>query len=436
MSEDPLTSPERIQDKFDVTFSEIADELPEVDAAREKLFATCKELIANYSVEQQFFESKARTLFFIAIAQQKEVLAADQEATEQAEDAQVTKDLMSLLVTSNKRDGYVEQLMQHDVPVSGEQVSDLGKVYEEFTDKATTQALEELMDELLSPLREHLGHGEGHPENPWRLAVIDIGYTSNQEEDYRVLGYSDEEGRRLTENAERFKTVGRNPHAGATHGWIEKVDGKTVLALPKPVADTILSGEESAKEHIGTLLHEYAHFQTCNLMVSDTLGSLAEERKADLISGDKGYPVLERFTEADLYIVSGVNLPAMILEHSHDESAGPFWTDVAKKIGLPRMLIMGSLMHDSFYPVSEHAATRVIKFYGGLDGFVRDMYEENLSDPDANAAMQQRMQPHIEWMKSVMAVPETYEAYHKFYQAEGMAFMIELLAEKALATEQ
>ncbi len=209
------------------------------------------------------------------------------------------------------------------------------EAYEKFANRDLTQKLKAAIQAgLFSPVDDKLG--DEHEQVPYEVYVIDFGFLDEKVwEKYASLELSDAEKQRLADNALQFQTEGHMAYAGRTEGWMVPVDGTIVLALPTPVALTLLSERDSelADEARKTVLHEYAHTQGCLSCDGHAsfIGSLAEEARADLLADDDGYPDIKHFMEVDLYLVSGQVMTHVIEDHAGDNDPGAFWAEIGRK---------------------------------------------------------------------------------------------------------
>lgn len=422
------------EEAFNVALSDL--QLPELEEDRQALEESAKKLIERHGITPELFDA-AHSVFFAAAAQRFMQLERRKEniPPAQYDEEMAFIDNAVAMLAWDKQADFGDKKLQIDTERANE--SPKKEAYEKFANPDLTHQLKAAIQEgLFSPVDDKLD--DDHEQVPYEVYVIDFGFLDEKVcEKYAPLGLSNAEKQRLADNAVRFQTEGQMAYAGRTEGWMVPVDGQLVLAIPTPVAIALLHGQDGDLKNGAhkTLLHEYAHTQGCLSCDGHAsfIGSMAEEARADFLADDDGYPDIKHFMEVDLYLVSGEVMTHIIQDYAGDNDPGAFWAEIGRKFGLQTMLELGltvpqSLLNEDVRPLQAQAN----KHLGGFDGIVQRIYEQNLQDPALEAAMNERLAPHIAWFADMLTTaPEQAKNWSQFWHAKGMGFIVNLLESRA-----
>lgn len=423
---------------FTATLDTISQGIPELRDDHEMIVAAGRELIRQHGLVAELFDA-GHTVFFAALAQRYGRLKQNNTGGNEgasARDADFIHAATTMLAW-DKQANFDEVKHQIDTDVAGETPGKERRVYEQFTDTELTQRLTDAIDNgLFAEAQAKMGIKPGE-EATYDLFVLDIGFVYDDPAwaPYIDLGIDDVERRRLAESAETFREQGRMFSAGRSKGWVVPLDGRHVLALPKPVALAVIDGEGELREgNLKTVAHEFVHTQG-DFTLDDqkmSYGALVEERRADIASDSKHYPAVEQFIDTDLYLASGHVLSYTVEEHIADKDPGAFWLQVAADFGLQRTLELGLTVPTSFVDKAVRPLqASVSEYLGGMDGIVHRAYEDNLRDPQQAAAMNERIQPHVDWYAEMSTNhPDEAEAWSQWCRKIGLGFMIGVIEEK------
>ncbi|HSW74698.1 MAG TPA: hypothetical protein VLG16_02390 [Candidatus Saccharimonadales bacterium] len=402
---------------FSYCLTDLANQLLELQPELEDIEKSGHELIQRHNLVGMPF-NKAQTVFFAGIAQRLLLLrrsdTPDNASQYQAEMCFID-DAVTMLEVSSLED-------------SNDETERAREIYDRYTDRDLTERVKAFIDgDFFDPVKHNLP--PDHQEIPYDLHVLDIGFDIDHPA-WDFYDFDDAEKRRLADQAQRFDSETQK-FASLCPAWAEPVGDKYILAINNPLALKMLA--DPASDEAMVVLHEFAHAQTCEFNL-DLIGGTVEERAADVIAGTEHYPDIERFMDVDLYIVTGHSLTALIRKFAGHKDPDNFWAATAEKFGLQQTLELGLATTGTFIEANNNPTqTRIHNHIGGLDGIIRRAYYKNCQDPARKMEMDKRMMPHTQWLANLIVVePNIYEAYKQYYGDEGMHFMLDLLAERAL----
>ncbi|MBP9852583.1 hypothetical protein KBC77_01205 [Candidatus Saccharibacteria bacterium] len=134
--------------------------------------------------------------------------------------------------------------------------------------------------------------------------------------------------------------------------------------IKKAGAEGVDSLTDDQKRSLATMQHEYGHTaKTMMIGARHQLGRLLEERKAELISGDKhGYQDIKYFF-MDMSMVNGVDVVNDSLANAlrQDDPISAFTIDASTKIGL-RNTLLSFALHPTPYDKNPDIADKFVQF--------------------------------------------------------------------------
>jgi hypothetical protein len=425
----------------------------------ERVFSTASGIAEAIGVDDDFFEDASNVILFNAVADSW--ISLEDSSNEHNEHSRNSRERSMLqdvaLMIAGQKCEFVRSL--HDAGVSGSEVfvdietniTPEKKNLNEFFDSLVNQELSREVAEVLSDFsegsfldnqRKMLGVAEGN-EKSFTVRVLNFGsdeyelkqvgalpeepefpkFSSEQTEEEKLIERRKgevwdawkQEAHRITEpvsNAtteynERFKEkFGPMPPA-----WVEKKsDGSTELVLMAHQALAvinsttgkdmpILSDADSLERLLAYTRHEYAHTQKDLTRGEHTqLGLILEERKAELVSGDKqGYVDVKLFLR-DMEMVTDHKILNTLEESlQEDDSLAHFLARSTHDIGLRDTLmfmIAKPIPYESnpdsqkYFP--DFGCFRTSKDVSGLDAIIR-MSAESMPEEVMKARVAERV---------------------------------------------
>ena len=380
----------------------IADGTPpeQVESRKHEIQEKTTELAGWLELDENFFEKPANTVLLASVADsllqsEKSDDSPDRKEKQQA----VLQDIAYMLcgpASARVASESAQDMVLRDRYVSEQEDKndkEVDEFYESITDHELTSAVDALLrdrgeNSFLASQREALGiNGE---EKPFTVRVITAGdevdmfrahiqikpvfpdWKQNMNEAERKIFQEEsdsaisliEQNRKQTQalqdNLEayeaRFKeefgpmpiaAVVKNKNTGKNELTIRAPHALAMLKYLTPGAEMPADEQERHDiEGIGAIIrHEYGHTQKImTIGAHDQLGLILEERKAEMVSGDKhGYQDV-KFLFDDIGAASGVSVVEMLRNSLKEEdSISAFVCAAASGIGLRNTLLLMSL---------------------------------------------------------------------------------------------
>jgi len=382
----------------------------------ERVTAVAASMAESMQLAGSFFEKPSRSVLLIAIAdswdenEQKSIHATPEARDRLVSEREMLVDFACML--GGKHAAEVRDIGDHSTHFLDRYIEAVDEKddrdQEAFLEKKTdTQLSKEVQDILaqygagsfLERQRSMLGI---HPQNeqPFVVRVLNMaddidfhvahvqekpifpdwrpGHTEEEKQQYfeesdaasAVHEANKSERQPFIDNLERYrelfgKKLGDLPPAfchvkegQVTTLYLRATQGKAIL---KYHGTGRLPSDEIARDDVESVLaiirHEYAHTQKqLTLGVHSQIGMCAEERKAELVSGNRGGYNDIKYLFQDLMLATGVDM-LKVLENSlkEDDAASAFVLQGARQMGLRNILLLTALKPLPYEMYPEHA---------------------------------------------------------------------------------
>ncbi len=440
---------------YEAALGSLANELPEVEKDRGLIGEAAKTLVAEFGIQPNLFQDQAHVLFFTAIAQRfgrLEASKADLEVGVYTREKEFIGDAVTLLAL-DKSDHFesTKELIDSDEVASSN--VDRTNVYERFTNKEVSAELREAIDQkgLLDGVRLRLGITPDN-EDSFEVRVLNIGSditafgmmpiisdelsSKNYNDPAWAEHFADFEAYKTWEagfvkNGDRFKSE-LNMEGSIPMAWMTVIDGKKTLNIPIAFAEKMLHKDdvvnhqydeaENARD-VAVLEHEYTHTQGGLILDNDVyFGTPFEERRAEWFSNDRqGYQDIKGFF-LDFIHVTGVNIFKMLEAHPKGGEASEFYTELASKIGLQRVLEVAIMPPRAYVDDTRQIQKHVAENLGSFDNITKALYADMVKqgkEGEVNARLD-------EWAQSLLDKPHDFWIEHR-KGAFGLNFITDKL---------
>lgn len=455
----PAVSHESASDIFghtvDAHINMFGQDIPEIAEKREQILRGAIEIDREFAFTPEFLKDGTRAFLFMAIAARYGEL---EESKEHVADYMAQKEFIfdaTALLALNKsalHDGY-KGLINLDSELPGEESE---RIYNKYTNPQVTRDMEHAIENgLLDEVKSRLGITEEN-EDPYEIRVMNVGSKTSTNGMRPTMPYQmsdtgpDDPGMRqyesnvadfaayengLIDNTEKFKKD-MGFEGSLDSAWRTVVNGKNTLALPLAFAEKLLytdqerapSYDEGAKRRdLATLEHEYTHTQG-GLNQDDNVyvGISAEERRAELFSGDNlGYGEIKSLFRY-MRIISGKDLVQSIKGRVKGGASLELHMDVARAIGMQRMLEFAYTVPGGYESPSEPLQHSITQYLQGPNGLVKRAYEDAVNRGEGDA-VNNRFREEANRMRSILSSVDLkgYLSYES--DLRGMTFGVAVL---------
>jgi hypothetical protein len=407
----PVTAeaPLVMDDSFERSLDGLSQDLPEIAEKRELILQGGQELIDEWQIKPEFFDDRSRAVFFAAIAERNATVNTSGNTSNTAyKEKEFIANVTTMLAAPYSE--YSEELQRAINPEDTYKDEVIDALYDKFTNKEVTAELQTALDDnLLHNVRQRLGVTDEN-EDPYTLRVINVGQDSTmygmrpslpanhfslKSDDPLMQAYWEDMAsfklyeKGIQRNTEEFLgSTGKDtiPVAWVTHGD----NGEAALNLPLPTAEKLLHADEillddnefSNKDYVAeaqaTLEHEYAHTQGGLFVNGLSFGIMAEERRAELMSGDKmGYQDAKGLIDVDMAALTGVLAAEYMKAHEKGGNPEEFYPLIAKKLGMQSALEFALVVPDAYMSDRRPLQKQVNEYLGGINGFEERLYKAN-----------------------------------------------------------
>lgn len=433
------------------TVEEVVHDIPELAERQENITESLQKFMVSQEVDVKFLDDKLAGLVLCGVLDR---------LNQTPEDDQGARDFLnsSLVVLAQTHSPKLKRAYE-EVSETGPSKDETEKMraYDRYTNREMTQQLQQAIDDgLLDSVKARL-EIDTDTEDPYELHVMNVtsehgslySFRSefiewNDKLDYAenmiVMKQMDEDAhdidqwkRQLKRNSDEFlKLTGETTIASA---WVETVHGKTVVAIPLPVAEKILDGEEGLhslydaddySRDMAILEHEYTHTQNIHMPEgSYAVGSLLEELRAEHFSGNKnGYIDLKLFAR-DFGVMTGKDLVEYL---QPKQSKYDTYAALANDIGVERMVEL-SLARSRAY--TEHEVNQynhtIDAYIGGMNGMsIRILEDVYAADDENRHAVERRAGARIDKHLREMTIEDLTDTLEYRESSYGMHTMTRL----------
>ena len=174
--------------------------------------------------------------------------------------------------------------------------------------------------------------------------------------------------------------------------WVESIDNNIYILMANDYAQSFVDNPHGDERN--SVIHEFIHAQ--HPFVMGDLSRAAEERRAELFSGDLSsyYDAKQFFIYAQ--VLSGVDLLNMLERHADNPDS--FYLELYTTFGIEAgNQFITSLPSNFTYDPSEPVEA-TIKLTGGMDGFMVAMADYGKKD---QAALDARIKQRVEKLRTV-----------------------------------
>ena len=368
----------------------------QVGAERDLIVDKAAEIAAWMQLEPKFFDNPGKVVLFTGIA---DSLAQRADNTITEEDTKLMQDIAYMLAGGDSQTSlaFAAQDPYHKDRYIQEDETDTSKQESEFFESITDDELSRQAEAILAKKgdgsflqkqRELLGIGEDN-ETPFVVRVLNAGSSTNiyvanihEKPDYFLDWSSDmteeeksaaaqqnsvadaineknrAEKKILEDNLEEYKLRFGEEYGEMLEAAVRTYNGVKEITLRSPYAKALvkyygdgssLPEDASARddvEHIAAIIrHEYGHTQKqLTLGPHAQLGMMAEERKAEFVSGDKHGYLDIKYLFQDLSMASGAMLNTILGNALKEEDAlSSFIVNTANSVGLRNTLLLFAL---------------------------------------------------------------------------------------------
>lgn len=409
--------------------SQQAENIPEIAARQEVLAPAAAEIIDEFSLEASLFEDEGRSLIFMALADRWATNKNNESEEEALREKTFIADALALLAYKHS-----PKLALLETTIKAEQTtiskSEELKVYDKYTDKALSEAMQQgIAEGLLDEVKSKLGVTPEN-EDTFEVRVLTIdkngdsshGIVAPPHSDWNTLSGDRHEKLSVIEEeyaltsavrAEQQKLIDQAEQMGAELGksdvfgiaWVTELgeEGRTTLCIAAPLAKKLLYPEttkyakyyrdDDRNRDIATLEHEYSHTQGGLSIDKDVwFGIGIEERRAEEFSGNKmGYQDIKGLFQ-DIRIATGFDALAMLRSREKGGTQPQVYADMANILGLQGMLEVLMAAPTSYISEQSNQYQRgAWKYLGGYDGIIGRLLER-----EKQAGNIQGIEPRVE----------------------------------------
>lgn len=397
--------------QFNHAFEVAQQAVPELQLNHEATQQAGAEIINTFGVRAELFKDPARSLVFSCIADRWSKIA-DKEPDRQEAERDFLSDATALLAHE-----YADNLQDaHDAIAekSGRDEADILRAYDKYTDQQLTEELNgRIKNGLLDSVKQRLGVTaenedqyevrvlsiNGHDGNymglsdeqiDWDNVPKDWNETQKIIDEHNITkNITDDHWKRLADRAEEFaKAIGSEGLFAPA--WVTRLEGKTLLCLPQPVAEKILDqsltentpwySQDDWERDFAFIEHEYTHTQGgFNLDHGVQYGINIEEVRAEFYSGNKqGYHDVKGLFQ-DISLVTGENMRNGFDGLEKGGTAAEMYASIAKAVGVDNTLdVLLAVPLNYAKDQTNPYIGAAINHIGGYDGIIQRLIDREV----------------------------------------------------------
>lgn len=213
----------------------------------------------------------------------------------------------------------------------------------------------------------------------------------------------------------------RNIFGSSPAVWTEKVGDKTYTVLTSEIAQKYIASPDGDQKWM--IMHELTH--ASQPLYYGNLGWTVEERRAELLTGDRAMYWAEKQLFIYAEIFSGVDIPQ--ITHDNVESSVATWIKLYNTFGLKTTNKLLAAYPSDLINNKNQAISDTIKLAGDYDGIIQDMVAYGNKDKAAvNSRLKARVKKLFDVFKTKTAViDDTRYSVLKVYRMPTAAQLVE-----------